>query len=107
MFRVVISNASLGTSMLTCLGIVDNDDRRISVESIESSLHSRATASDMQTRCLRSQLLTFAIPTIPTEITPTRMFQLAAALGADADHCGHDGAFYRSEEHTSELQSRG
>jgi len=80
--------------MLTCLGIVDNDDRRISVESIESSLHSRATASDMQTRCLRSQLLTFAIPTIPTEITPTRMFQLAAALGADADHCGHDGAFY-------------
>ena len=30
--------------------------------------------------------LTLAIPAIPTKITPTRMLQLPAAFGADANH---------------------
>src|SRR5258706_5810901 len=36
------------------------------------------------------RLLTLTKPTIPTKITATRMFQLTRALGAFADHCGHD-----------------
>src|SRR5262249_55488423 len=38
--------------------------------------------------------LTLAIPTIPTKITATRMLQLSAAFGADADHGRHDCADY-------------
>src|SRR5207253_6431999 len=43
--------------------------------------------------------LAFAVPTIPTEIAAARVFQLAAAFGADADHRGHDCAHHvlRSE----------
>jgi hypothetical protein len=36
--------------------------------------------------------LTLAKPTIPAEITPTRVLQLTGAFGAFANHCGHDGA---------------
>src|SRR5206468_12059960 len=43
-------------------------------------------------RSQRYVSLTLTKPAIPTKITPTRMFQLAAAFGADADHRGHDGA---------------
>ena len=39
-------------------------------------------------------LLTLAIPAVATEITAAGVFQLAVALGADADHVGHDGARY-------------
>ena len=39
-------------------------------------------------------LLTLAVTTVPAEITPTRMLELPVALGADADHVGHDGAGY-------------
>lgn len=37
-------------------------------------------------------LLTLAVPAIPAEVTAARMFELAVAFGADADHVGHDGA---------------
>jgi hypothetical protein len=36
--------------------------------------------------------LTFRITTIPTEVTAARVFELAVAFGADADHVGHDRA---------------
>ena len=36
--------------------------------------------------------LTLAISTIPAEIAAARVLQLPVALGADADHVGHDGA---------------
>ena len=38
------------------------------------------------------RLLTLAVSTVPTEIAATRVLELAVALGADADHVGHDGA---------------
>jgi len=41
---------------------------------------------------VRSLLLTLAVPTIPTEITTTRMLQLAMTFGTSADHSGHDRA---------------
>ena len=36
--------------------------------------------------------LTLAVAAIPAKITSARMLELAVALGADADHVGHDGA---------------
>lgn len=43
------------------------------------------------TNC-RKRLLTLAVPTIPAEVAAARVFELAVAFGADADHVGHDGA---------------
>jgi hypothetical protein len=37
-------------------------------------------------------LLTLAIPAVSAKIAAARVFELAVALGADADHVGHDGA---------------
>lgn len=37
-------------------------------------------------------LLTLAVAAVPAEIAAARVFELAVALGADADHVGHDGA---------------
>ena len=37
-------------------------------------------------------LLTLAVTTIATEVAAARVFELAFAFGADADHVGHDGA---------------
>ena len=38
------------------------------------------------------RLLTLAVAAVPAEITAARVFELAVAFGADADHVGHDGA---------------
>ena len=40
-------------------------------------------------------LLTLAVATIPTEVAAARVFELAVAFGADADHGGHDRAGHR------------
>jgi len=37
-------------------------------------------------------LLTLAVAAVPAEIAAAGVLQLAVALGADADHVGHDGA---------------
>ena len=37
-------------------------------------------------------LLTLAVPAVSAEVAAAGMLELAVALGADADHVGHDGA---------------
>ena len=38
------------------------------------------------------RLFTLTVSTIAAEVTAARVFELAVAFGADADHVGHDGA---------------
>lgn len=42
--------------------------------------------------CSHCYSLAFGVATVAAEITAAGVFELAFALGADADHRGHDGA---------------
>src|SRR5712692_5656567 len=65
--------------------------RSRSTRSLPLSVLTSSRAQPSLTRGLLT-LLTLAVPTIPTKITPTRVFQLAGTLRALADHRGHDRA---------------
>ena len=42
--------------------------------------------------CGKSDSLTLAVTAVAAEVAAARVFELAVAFGADADHVGHDGS---------------